>query len=41
MYPTNYNQYLNKYRDTMQHGGASMEEMILPIITMTPRGRTA
>jgi DNA-binding response OmpR family regulator len=41
VYPTNYNQYLNKYRDTMQHGGASMEEMILPIITMTPRRRTS
>ncbi len=37
VYPTNYNRYLNKYRDTMQHGGASMEEMILPVITMTPK----
>ncbi len=37
VYPTNYNQYLNKYRDTMQHGGASMEEMILPIVTMRPK----
>jgi CheY-like chemotaxis protein len=41
VYPTNYNQYLNKYRDTMQHGGASMEEMILPIVTMAPRRRSA
>ncbi len=37
VYPTNYNQYLNRYRDTMQHGGASMEEMILPVITMKPK----
>ncbi len=37
VYPTNYNQYLNKYRDTMQHGGASMEEVILPIIRMQPK----
>ena len=37
VYPTNYNQYLNKYRDTVQHGGASMEEMILPVITMLPK----
>ncbi len=37
VYPTNYNQYLNKYRDTMQHGGASMEEMILPIVRMRPK----
>ena len=37
VYPTNYHHYQNKYRDTMQHGGASMEEMILPIVTMTPK----
>ena len=37
VYPTNYHQYLNKYRDTMQHGGVSLEEMILPVITMKPK----
>ena len=37
VYPTNYNQYVNKYRDTLQHGGAALEEVILPIITMKPR----
>ncbi|MDA1029438.1 MAG: bifunctional response regulator/alkaline phosphatase family protein [Bacteroidetes bacterium] len=37
VYPTNYHQYLTKYRDTMQHGGVSMEEMILPVITMNPK----
>ena len=37
VYPTNYHHYLNKYRDTMQHGGVSMEEMILPVITMRPK----
>jgi len=37
VYPTNYHYYLNLYRDTMQHGGASMEEMILPVITLRPR----
>ena len=37
VYPTNYNQYLNRYRDTMQHGGASLEEMILPVLTLTPK----
>ncbi|MDG5766866.1 bifunctional response regulator/alkaline phosphatase family protein [Balneolales bacterium ANBcel1] len=31
VYPTNYNKYQNKYRDSFQHGGASMEEMILPL----------
>jgi len=37
VYPTNYHHYLNKYRDTMQHGGMSMEEMILPVIKMRPK----
>jgi CheY-like chemotaxis protein len=37
VYPTNYNKYLNMYKDTFQHGGASMEEMILPVATLRPR----
>ncbi|MBO6793611.1 MAG: PglZ domain-containing protein [Balneolaceae bacterium] len=37
VYPTNYHKFQNRYRDTFQHGGASMEEMILPIVTMTPK----
>ena len=37
VYPTNYNKYLNKYKDTMQHGGISLEEMILPVVTMRPK----
>ena len=37
VYPTNYHKYQNRYRDTFQHGGASMEEMILPIATLKPR----
>lgn len=37
VYPTNYNYYVNKYKDTMQHGGVSLEEMILPVITMRPK----
>lgn len=36
VYPTNYNHYVNYYRDTMQHGGVSMEEMILPVIKLEP-----
>jgi CheY-like chemotaxis protein len=34
VYPTDYHKYLSHYKDTFQHGGISMEEMILPIITM-------
>lgn len=33
-YPNNYNQYVNLYRDTFQHGGVSMEEVIIPFIDM-------
>ncbi len=32
VYPTNYNKYLNYYKDSFQHGGVSIEEMILPVI---------
>ncbi|MEX1062461.1 MAG: PglZ domain-containing protein [Balneolaceae bacterium] len=39
VYPTNYNKYQNLYRDTFQHGGATMEEMILPVATLKPRQR--
>lgn len=38
-YPNNYNYYVNYYKDTFQHGGISMEEMIIPLITLTPRKR--
>ncbi len=38
-YPNNYNYYVSYYRDTFQHGGISMEEMIIPLITMEGRGK--
>ncbi|HOJ17454.1 MAG TPA: bifunctional response regulator/alkaline phosphatase family protein [Ignavibacteriaceae bacterium] len=37
VYPTEYHKYLSYYKDTFQHGGISLEEMILPIITMEPK----
>jgi CheY-like chemotaxis protein len=33
-YPNNYNHYVNYYRNTFQHGGISLEEMIVPVIRM-------
>lgn len=36
-YPNNYNHYVNYYRNTFQHGGVSLEEMIVPIIKMTSK----
>jgi DNA-binding response OmpR family regulator len=38
-YPNNYNYYVSYYRDTFQHGGISMEEMIVPLITLTGKRR--
>ena len=38
-YPNNYNYYVSYYKDTFQHGGVSMEEMLVPLVTLTPRKR--
>ena len=38
-YPNNYNYYVSYYRNTFQHGGISMEEMIIPIINLKGRKR--
>ncbi|AFN75640.1 response regulator receiver protein [Melioribacter roseus P3M-2] len=34
VYPTEYHKYLSYYKDSFQHGGISMEEMILPLVTL-------
>lgn len=36
-YPNNYNHYVNYYRNTFQHGGISLEEMIIPVIRMNSK----
>lgn len=36
-YPNNYNYYVNFYRDTFQHGGISLEEIIIPLIRLSPK----
>ena len=38
-YPNNYNYYVSYYRDTFQHGGISMEEMLIPLVTLKSRNR--
>lgn len=38
-YPNNYNHYVGHYRDTFQHGGVSMEEMLVPLVVLRPRRR--
>ena len=37
VYPNNFNQVAATYNDTFQHGGVSMEEMIVPLITLSPK----
>jgi DNA-binding response OmpR family regulator len=36
-YPNNYNYYVSYYKNTFQHGGISLEEMLIPIITLQPK----
>ena len=38
-YPNNYNYYVSYYKNTFQHGGISMEEMLIPLITLKPKKR--
>ena len=38
-YPNNYNYYVSYYKNTFQHGGISMEEMLIPLITMQSKRR--
>lgn len=36
-YPNNFNYYANYYRDTFQHGGVSMEEVLIPLAILEPK----
>lgn len=36
-YPNNYNYYVQYYTGTFQHGGISLQEMLVPLVTLTPR----
>lgn len=38
-YPNNYNYYVSYYKDTFQHGGISLEEMLIPLVTMKRKKR--
>ena len=37
VYPNNYNHFVNFYKNTFQHGGISLEEMIVPVVYLKPR----
>jgi deoxyribodipyrimidine photolyase len=36
-YPNNYNHYAKYYKNTYQHGGVSLEEVLIPIVVLTPK----
>ncbi len=36
-YPNNYNHYVSYYRNTYQHGGVSLEEVIIPFVVLNPK----
>ena len=38
-YPNQFNYYAQYYRNTFQHGGISLEEMIIPLVTLVPKSR--
>ncbi|HCD97894.1 MAG TPA: two-component system response regulator, partial [Flavobacteriaceae bacterium] len=37
VYPNEFNKFADKYMDSYQHGGISMEEMIVPFVVLTPK----
>jgi len=39
VYPTRFHEFEQKFKGTFQHGGVSLEEMVLPCAVMTPRSR--
>ena len=38
VYPNEYNKFVNLYKNSFQHGGISLDEMILPIATLKGKG---
>jgi CheY-like chemotaxis protein len=37
VYPTRFHEYERQFRGSFQHGGVSLEEMVLPIVTLRPK----
>ncbi len=37
VYPNNYNYFVNYYKNTFQHGGISLEEMMIPFVVLNPK----
>ena len=41
VYPTKFHEYERQYHGSFQHGGVSIEEMILPLMTLRPKSPRA
>ena len=39
LYPNNYNRFVRRYESSFQHGGISMDEMIVPVGILTGKGK--
>ncbi len=39
LYPSNFRHYEKQYKDSVVHGGISIEEMIIPVVTLIPKGK--
>lgn len=37
VYPNNFNHFVQHYKNTFQHGGISLEEILVPFISLTPK----
>jgi hypothetical protein len=40
VYPTRFHEFERQFRGSFQHGGVSMEELVIPVATLKPRGRS-
>ncbi len=38
IYPQNYNYYVSYYKNSFQHGGISLQEMLIPYVLLNPKG---
>ncbi|MFQ3599516.1 MAG: PglZ domain-containing protein, partial [Chloroherpetonaceae bacterium] len=38
VYPTNFHKFVNQYKDSFQHGGISLDEVVVPMIRLSPKG---
>ena len=37
VYPNNYHHFVQHYKNTFQHGGISLEEILVPFVSLSPK----